>query len=193
MTTKSLAGKRALVTGGSRGIGAEIVRRLAADGAAVAFTYGSSITDAEKVVADVTSRGGTALAIKADAADPAQTTAAVERTVAELGGLEVLVNNAGVVHAAPIDNFPAAEFDRQVAININGTFWAVRAAIEHLGQGSRIINIGSCLADRVQAPGLSVYALTKGRCPRSPGHWHANSGPEASPSTTWCQVRSPPI
>ena len=162
MTTKSLAGKRVLVTGGSRGIGAEIVRRLAVDGAAVAFTYGSSITDAEKVVADVASRGGTALAIKADAADPAQTTAAVERTVAELGGLEVLVNNAGVVHAAPIDNFPAAEFDRQVAININGTFWAVRAAIEHLGRGSRIINIGSCLADRVQAPGLSVYALTKG-------------------------------
>jgi 3-oxoacyl-[acyl-carrier protein] reductase len=162
MTTAPLAGKRALVTGGSRGIGAEIVRRLAADGAAVAFTYGTSTADAEKVVADVTQSGGTALAIQADAADPTQTTAAIERTVTELGGVEVLVNNAGVLHAAPIDEFPAAEFDRQVAVNISGMFWAVHAAVKHMDEGSRIINIGSCLADRVQAPGMSVYAMTRG-------------------------------
>jgi 3-oxoacyl-[acyl-carrier protein] reductase len=162
MTTESLAGKCALVTGGSRGIGAEIVLRLSADGAAVAFTYAASTTDAQRVVADVTSKGGMALAIQADAGDRVQTQAAVERTVAELGGLDVLVNNAGVAHAAPIDNYPAVEFDRLVAVNVHGMFFAVRAAIDHMGRGSRIINIGSSLADRVQAPGLSVYAMTKG-------------------------------
>ncbi len=162
MSTAPLTGRRALVTGGSRGIGAEIVRRLSADGAAVAFTYAASATDAEKLVAEVTADGGTAVAIQADAAEPAQVAAAVDRAVAELGGLDVLVNNAGVAHIAPIDDFPAEQYDRVVAINIGGTYWATRSAIKHLGAGARIINIGSINADRVPGPGLSVYAMTKG-------------------------------
>ncbi len=162
MSTAPLTGRRALVTGGSRGIGAETVRRLTADGAAVAFTYGASAIEAEKLVAEVTADGGTAVAIQADAADPAQIAAAVEQTVAELGGLDVLVNNAGVAHIAPIDDFPAEQYERVVAINIGGMYWAVRNAIKHLGEGARIINIGSINADRVPGPGLSVYAMTKG-------------------------------
>ncbi len=162
MSTAALAGRRALVTGGSRGIGAAIVRRLAADGAAVAFTYANSASVAEQLVADVAASGGTAVAIRADAADPAQVTAAVERTVAELGGLDVLVNNAGVAEIAPIEHITAQQFDTMVAINIGGVFWAARAAVAHLGEGGRIINIGSVNADRVPGPGLSVYAMTKG-------------------------------
>ncbi len=162
MSAATLAGKRALVTGGSRGIGAEIVRRLTADGAAVAFTYASSASDAEKLVAEVAGNGGKAVAIQADAADRNQIAAAVEQAVTELGGLDVLVNNAGTAYLAPIDEFPAEEFDRVVGVNIGGVYWAVRSAVAHLGTGARIINIGSINADRVPGPGLSVYALTKG-------------------------------
>ena len=157
-----LAGRRALVTGGSRGIGAEIVRRLAADGAAVAFTYGSSAADAEKLAAEVAADGGTAVAIQADSSDPGQVAGAVDETVSKLGGLDILVNNAGVAHFADIESFPAEQFDRLVAINVKGVFVAIQRAVPHLGEGGRIINIGSINADRVPGPGLSVYAMTKG-------------------------------
>jgi len=162
MSTATLTGRRALVTGGSRGIGREIVRRLAADGASVAFTYSSSQADAEKLVAEVAGDGGTAIAIQADAAVPTQVAAAVEEAVAELGGLDVLVNNAGVGYWAPIDEFPAEQFDRLVAVNIGGMYWAVRTAVKHLGEGARIINIGSVNAEQIPLPGLSVYGMTKG-------------------------------
>ncbi len=162
MSTGPLSGRRALVTGGSRGIGAEIVRRLAADGAAVAFTYAASGANAEKLVAELTANGSMVVAIQADAADPAQNAAAVERAVADLGGLDIVVNNAGVAHMAPIDDFPAEEFDRMVAVNIGGLYWTTRTAIKHLGEGARIINIGSINADRIPGPGLSVYGMTKG-------------------------------
>lgn len=135
MTTKPLAGRRALVTGGSRGIGAGIVRRLAADGAAVAFTYTSSAAEADRLVAEVTNNGGKAEAIQADAADPAQVAAAVEQAVADLGGLDILVNNAGTAYIAPIDDYPQEQFDRLVAINIGGVYSAIRSAIGHLGEG----------------------------------------------------------
>ncbi|WP_099021975.1 3-oxoacyl-ACP reductase family protein [Mycolicibacterium palauense] len=157
-----LDGKRALVTGGSRGIGAGIVRRLAADGAAVAFTYANSAARADELVAEVTARGAKAVAIQADAADPVRTASAVGEAVAELGGLDVLVNNAGAAHLEPIDDFAAEQFDRLVAINIGGVYWATRTAIAHLGEGARIINIGSINADRVPGPGATVYAMTKG-------------------------------
>lgn len=160
--TSALEGRRALVTGGSRGIGAGIVRRLAADGAAVAFTYGASAVEAEKLVAELTADGAKAVAIQADAADPAQVAAAVEQAVAELGGLDVLVNNAGTAHLAPIDDFPQEEYDRVVAVNIGGVYSAIRSAVGHLGKGSRIINIGSINADRVPTAGTAVYAMTKG-------------------------------
>ncbi|MFA5709011.1 SDR family oxidoreductase [Mycolicibacterium sp.] len=161
-TAAPLTGRRALVTGGSRGIGAETVRRLAADGAAVAFTYSASKADADRLVADVAAKGGTAVAIQTDAADRAQVAAAVGRSVAELGGLDVLVNNAAVAHMAPIDEFPAEQFDRLVAVNIGGMYWAVRTAVQHLGEGARIINIGSINADQIPSAGFSVYGLTKG-------------------------------
>jgi 3-oxoacyl-[acyl-carrier protein] reductase len=158
----SLSGRRALVTGGSRGIGAEIVRRLASDGAAVAFTYGASAEEAEKLVAEVTADGGTAIAIQADSGDPEQVAASVDETIAQLGGLDTLVNNAGVAYIADAESFPLEQFERLVAINVRGVFIATQRAIPHLGQGGRIINIGSINADRVPGPGLSVYAMTKG-------------------------------
>lgn len=151
-----------MVTGASRGIGAEIVRRLAADGAAVAFTYGVSAVEAEKLVAQVRADGGITVAIQADSADPEQIAASVEQAVAELGGLDVLVNNAGVAYIAPIDDFPQEQYDRLVAINIGGVYTAIRSVVGHLGAGSRIINIGSVNADRVPTGGTAVYAMTKG-------------------------------
>ncbi|MBE1548938.1 3-oxoacyl-[acyl-carrier protein] reductase [Mycobacterium sp. OAS707] len=160
--TSSLTGRRALVTGGSRGIGAEIVRRLAADGAAVAFTYGASAVEAEKLVAEVGEAGGTAVAIQADSADPEQVAKSVDDTVAQLGGLDILVNNAGVAYVADTESFPLDEFDRLVAVNVRAVFVAVQRALPHLGEGGRIINIGSVNADRVPAAGLAVYAMTKG-------------------------------
>ena len=156
-----LAGRRALVTGGSRGIGAEIVRRLADDGAAAAFTYGASTADAEKLVAEVAAGGGTAVAIQADSADPEQVANAVDETVSRLGGLDILVNNAGVAYIGGIESFPLEQFDRLVAINVRGVFAAIQRAVPHLGDNSRIITIGSINADRVPVPGLSVYAMTK--------------------------------
>jgi 3-oxoacyl-[acyl-carrier protein] reductase len=160
--TAPLAGRRALVTGGSRGIGAEIVRRLAADGAAVAFTYGASAVEAEKLVAEVAADGGTAVAIHADSGDPEQVARSVDDTVSKLGGLDVVVNNAGVAHIADAESFPLEQFDRSVAINVRAAFVAIQRALPHLGEGGRIINIGSINADRVPGPGLSVYAMTKG-------------------------------
>lgn len=162
MTTAPLAGRRALVTGGSRGIGAGIVRRLAADGADVAFTYSASAEAAEKLVAEVSASGAKVVAIRADAADQEQVAAGVEEAVRALGGLDILVNNAGTGHFAPIDEFPREQFDRVVAINIGGVYAAIRSAVKHLGEGSRIINIGSINAERVPEAGLSVYAMTKG-------------------------------
>jgi 3-oxoacyl-[acyl-carrier protein] reductase len=159
--TAPLRGRRALVTGASRGIGAEIVRRLAADGAAVAFTYGTSGADAEKVVADVEANGGTAVAIQADSGDPEQVARAIDETVAKLGGLDILVNNAGVAYMGDVESFTMEQFDRLVAINVKGVFAAIQRALPHLGTNGRIINIGSINADRVPGPGLSIYAMSK--------------------------------
>jgi 3-oxoacyl-[acyl-carrier protein] reductase len=159
--TTPLAGRRALVTGGSRGIGAEIVRRLAADGAAVAFTYGASVAEAEKLATEVAANGATAVAIQADSGDAVQVAKSIDETVSKLGGLDILVNNAGVAHLADVESFPMEQFDRLVAINVRGVFAAIQRAVPHLGEGGRIINIGSINADRVPGPGLAVYAMTK--------------------------------
>ncbi len=156
-----LQGRRALVTGASRGIGAEIVRRLAADGAAVAFTYGSSGAEADKLVAEVAAAGGTAVALQADSAEPDQVAKSVDETFAKLGGLDILVNNAGIASMGDIETFPLGEFDRLVAVNVRAVFVAIQRALPHLDSGARIINIGSINADRVPGPGLAVYAMTK--------------------------------
>jgi 3-oxoacyl-[acyl-carrier protein] reductase len=156
-----LEGRRALVTGASRGIGAEIVRRLAADGAAVAFTYGRSADEAQKLVADVTAGGGTAVAIQADSADAAEVAKSVDDAAAQLGGLDILVNNAGVAVIGDVESLSLEDFDRQLAINVRAVFVASQRAIPHLGSDGRIINIGSINADRVPGPGLAGYAMTK--------------------------------
>jgi len=156
-----LAGRRALVTGGSRGIGAATVRRLAADGAAVAFTYQSSPDAAQDLVDELEATGAKVAAIKADSADALAVAAAVDEAVERLGGLDILVNNAGVAHIAPIDDFPLEEFDRLVNINVRAVFAAIQRAIPHLGQGGRIITIGSVNGDRSPVGGLSVYSMTK--------------------------------
>ena len=159
--TAVLAGRRALVTGGSRGIGAEIVRRLAADGAAVAFTYGSSAAEAEKLAAEIAADGGTSVAIQADSGDPEQVAKSIDETVAQLGGLDILVNNAGVAYIGDVETLTMEQFDRLVAINVKGVFAAIQRALPHLGNTGRIINIGSINADRVPGPGLSIYAMSK--------------------------------
>ncbi|BCI82008.1 hypothetical short-chain dehydrogenase/reductase [Mycolicibacterium sp. TY66] len=156
-----LAGRRALVTGGSRGIGAATVRRLAADGAAVAFTYQSSPDAAQDLVDELEATGAKVAAIKADSADALAVAAAVDEAVERLGGLDILVNNAGVAHIAPIDDFPLEEFDRLVNINVRAVFAAIQRAVPHLGQGGRIITIGSVNGDRSPVGGLSVYSMTK--------------------------------
>lgn len=161
MTTTNERGRVALVTGGSRGIGAAIVRRLAQDGLAVAFTYVRAADQAEALVAEVAAAGGQALAIRADAQDAAAIQAAVGTTVAELGGLDVLVNNAGLLAVGPVDGYPLADFDAALAVNVRAPFVATQAAVPHMQAGGRVIMIGSCVADRAAYPGSSVYALTK--------------------------------
>jgi 3-oxoacyl-[acyl-carrier protein] reductase len=156
-----LADRRAFVTGGSRGIGAGIVRRLAADGAAVAFTYRETTDAANDLEQEIIGSGGQALAVQADSADPEALRAAISKAVGRFGGLEVLVNNAGTSHQAPIEEFPMAEYNRILAINVRAVFVAIQAALPHLGTGGRIISIGSVLADRAPISGISVYALTK--------------------------------
>ncbi|MDZ8028441.1 MAG: 3-oxoacyl-ACP reductase family protein [Nostoc sp. DcaGUA01] len=159
---KRLTGKVALVTGGSRGLGAAIAKRLADDDAAVALTYTSSPQKADEVVRAIESAGGKALAIRADSADVEAVKNAVAETVKAFGRLDILVNNAGVAALAPIDQFSLEDFDRLVAVNIKGVFVATQEAIRHMGEGGRIINIGSVNSDLVPFAGGSVYALTKG-------------------------------
>ncbi|GAA2326699.1 SDR family oxidoreductase [Dactylosporangium salmoneum] len=156
-----LHGKVALVTGGSRGIGAAIARALAARGADVAITYVNSEDRANEVACDVKERGRRGLALRADAADPAAVAGAVDEAAELLGRLDILVNNAGVFPVGALSELDIATFDRTVAVNVRGPYAAARAAARHLGDGGRIISIGSNVAERVPFPGLALYALTK--------------------------------
>ena len=156
-----LTGKVALVTGGSRGIGAAIARRLARDGADVALTYSSSPDKANAVVAEIKSAGRRGLAIKANSEDPAAVSAAIEQTVTELGRLDILVNNAGIFVPTSFDETTLVDIDRTWAVNVRAVIVGSQAAIKHMGKGGRIINIGSCLGERVAGPGLTLYAMSK--------------------------------
>jgi 3-oxoacyl-[acyl-carrier protein] reductase len=158
---RRLDGKRALVTGGSRGIGAAIVRRLAAEGADVAFTYVSRPEQAADTAKAAQAHGGRALAIQADAASAEATVAAVERTAKELGGLDVLVASAGVLAMAPVDELRLEDFDRTFAVNVRSAFVAARAAVKHMKAGGRVVTIGSCNAERVPFQGGAAYAMSK--------------------------------
>jgi 3-oxoacyl-[acyl-carrier protein] reductase len=156
-----LKNKVALVTGASRGIGAAIARRLAQDGAAVAITYSANPGKAAAVVDAIAKDGGRALSIQADSGDPAAVKHAVQKTVEEFGRIDILVNNAGITYLAPIGEFPEEEFERMLNVNVRGAFIATQEAVRHMGEGGRIIMIGSINSDYVPFSGGSVYALTK--------------------------------
>jgi NAD(P)-dependent dehydrogenase (short-subunit alcohol dehydrogenase family) len=157
----TLTGKRALVTGASRGIGAAIAKALAAEGADVAITYEKSAESAADVVNAIRSKGRRAVAIQADSADVAAVQASVDRTVAELGGLDILVNNAGILRMGELKDISLGDIDALLDVNVRAPIIASKAVLPHLPTGGRIITIGSYFADRVPAPVLGVYAATK--------------------------------
>jgi 3-oxoacyl-[acyl-carrier protein] reductase len=159
--TQSLTGKVALVTGGSRGIGAAIVRRLSLEGAAVTFTYANSPDRAEALAAELASSGASVAAVKADSVDPVAVREAVQATIERFGRLDILVNNAGILVPGGVKDITLADFDRQVAVNVRAVFVAAQEAARHMRQGGRIISVGSVGADRSGFPGTTVYSVTK--------------------------------
>ena len=160
--SKKLEGKIAFVTGGSRGIGAAIAKRLAADGANVAITYTKSADAAAWVVKEIERAGRKAIAIQADATDADAVVAAVEDTVETFGRLDILVNNAGTAIPKTFEETTLEDMDRVIDINLRGVFVATQAALKHLKSGGRIIMIGSCVGERAMTPGLVPYSATKG-------------------------------
>lgn len=154
-------GEAALVTGGTRGIGAAIVRGLAQRGAAVAFTYANSDSAANELRRELGASGARVLGIKADSRDPAAVRAAVDHTARELGRLDILVNSAGVFPSGPIEDATLQEIDDTLAIHARAVFVASQAALAHMGAGGRIISIGSCFAQRVPYGGVTLYAMSK--------------------------------
>jgi 3-oxoacyl-[acyl-carrier protein] reductase len=160
--SKKLEGKVALVTGGSRGIGAAIAKRLAADGASVAITYAKDAASASAVVKAIEGSGGKATAIQADSVDAQAIHDAVVKTVSTFGGLDILVNNAGTAIPKAFEEATLEELDRVLNINVRGTFITTKAALRHMKDGGRIIMIGSCVGERMMTPGLAAYSATKG-------------------------------
>jgi len=157
----SLIGKRAFVTGGSRGIGAAIARRLAAEGADVAIAYEQSADAAQVIVKELLNAGRRAVAIQMDAASPDSIHQAVDRAAAELGGLDILVNNAGIIRGGPVENMSLKDIDDTLAVNVRAVLLASQAALAHLPEGGRIISTGSNLAGRVPDAGMSLYSMSK--------------------------------
>lgn len=158
---KALLGKVALVTGGSRGIGAATALRLAREGADVAVTYVNGKEAAEDLVRAVEALGRRAVALRADAGDPEDAAGAVTAAARELGRLDILVNNAGLGVLGPVETLPLADVDRVLAVNVRGAFLASRAAVAHMTDGGRIITIGTCMTQRVPGPGGTLYAMSK--------------------------------
>ena len=159
--THSLNGKVALVTGGSRGIGAAIVRRLSQEGAAVAFTYAASADRAEALAAELAATGAVVATLKADSGDPDAVREAVQATVERFGRLDILVNNAGILVPGALEDIALADFDRQIAVNIRAVFVAAQEGARHMREGGRIISVGSVGAERSGFPGTTVYSMTK--------------------------------
>ena len=162
MNLRPLEGKAAFVTGGSRGIGAAIVRRLALQGASVTFTYAASADAAKAVETAVNAAGGNAVAVRADSADAGALTAAIDAAAAEHGRLDILVNSAGVITHGVLDDLPIEEFDRVFAVNVRAVYAGTRAAAKHMGEGGSVITVGSVVADRSGFPGTSIYSASKG-------------------------------
>jgi 3-oxoacyl-[acyl-carrier protein] reductase len=160
--SKKLEGKIALVTGGSRGIGAAIAKRLAGDGATVAITYTKGGDAAALVVEEIERAGGNATAIQADSTDAAAVNAAVEKVAKTFGQIDVLVNNAGTAIPKSFEETTLEELDHMISLNLRGAFVATQAALKHMKSGGRIIMIGSCVGERMMTPGLVAYSATKG-------------------------------
>ena len=156
-----LTGKRALVTGASRGIGAAIAVALAEKGADVALTYEKSADRAAEVVRAIEGKGRKAVAIQADSADPAAVKRSVNEAVAQLGGLDILVNNAGIAFYAPMAEIGVEAIDAMLAVNVRGPVLAAQAAIPHLSAGGRIVTIGSAGAERIVGHPGTFYYMTK--------------------------------
>src|SRR2546427_3304484 len=177
---KRLAGKVALVTGGARGIGAATARALAEDGADVAISYAASADKAEAVVAELEGKGVRAVAFQADQGDAAQVDGLVEAVVKRFGRLDILVNNAGVFVTGEVgDSSPdVGKLDRQFAVNVGGVAAAVRAAATVMGEGGRIISIGSAVGTHVPFPGISDYAATKAAVAGYTKGWARDLGPK---------------
>jgi 3-oxoacyl-[acyl-carrier protein] reductase len=154
--------KVAIVTGASRGIGAAIAKRLAADGANVAITYAKDRNAADVVVKAIESSGRKAFAVQADAADAGAVNSAIEQIAKTFGRIDVLVNNAGTVIPKPFEEATLEEMDRVIDINVRGVLVATHAALKHMPDGGRIISIGSCVGERNMTPGLTAYSATKG-------------------------------
>lgn len=156
-----LAGKRALVTGASRGIGAAIALALAEKGADVAITYERSADKAAEVVRAIEAKGRRGIALQTDSADPAAVKRSVDDAAAALGGLDILVNNAGIARSGALADMSLADIDALLNVNVRAVVLASQAALGHLREGGRIISIGSCLAERVPFGGVTVYSATK--------------------------------
>ena len=156
-----LAGKVALITGGSSGMGAAIGRRLSEEGAAVALTYPTPKDSAEPLAEEIRKGGGKAVAIQADSGVVEDVRSAVAQTVEKFGRLDILINNAGIGTVAPIDELTVDQFDAIIAINVRATFVAVQAALPHLGRGGRIISTGSTGSYFSNFPGMSIYSMSK--------------------------------
>lgn len=156
-----LSDKVAFVTGGARGIGAAIVRRLAQEGAAVAFTFKGSTEQAQALVESIETAGGRARAIQSDAADADALVTAIDEAAHHFGKIDILVNNAGILLLGSIESFPIEDFDRTVAVNVRSVFVATKAVLPHMAAGGRVINIGSVNADRMPFPGGAAYAMSK--------------------------------
>jgi len=153
--------KTALIFGGSRGIGAAAVERLAREGFNVAFTFASSVQKADDLVKSIASQGGASLAIRADSADPAAIRDAVAQAVARFGKIDAVVVNAGILRVGAIDAVSLEELDQMLNVNVRGVFLSIQATVPHLNDGARIITIGSNVALHTRTPGSSVYQLTK--------------------------------
>src|ERR1700678_1339985 len=160
--SKKLEGKIALITGGSRGIGAAIATRLAAEGANVAITYTKGADAAASVVKEIDRAGGKAIAIQADAADADAVKAAVEKMFAKFGRLDILVNNAGTAIPKPFEEATLEEIDLMFNLNVRAAMGATQAALKHMKEGGRVIMIGSCVGEKNMTPGLAAYGATKG-------------------------------
>lgn len=156
-----LTGKRALVTGASRGLGRAIALSLAQAGADVVITFEKSAERAHAVADEIVALGCKGYALQADSADASAIVQAVNQTVEKLGGLDILVNNAGIARGGPLESMSLDDIDAVIGVNIRGVVIATQAALPHLGQGGRIINIGSCLANRVAFEGIAVYSMSK--------------------------------